>query len=1046
MYKSKNSKNIINKSSISTEIQENARAITSDADPDIFAFELSFSINSNYQNLIKKINIVSVTPTDFRNTFPNTFLNNASSLTSYDKIYDDDLSEKLTSNLAKNIFYSYHTKNSSANSLTKTVSFLNANLQENMYLLTIPINFSDRLKNNSCRNIRIFFLDENESILDESGIINIDFVALYSQRQAIDKTLFFNKLFSNDIAKNLDINFNSQSFSNSGKISLTGEILSILDAGLFNKVAVEMSYGESIFSTRRLELESIASMSRIEIALNRDASSNTSIFKPTDDNDLISFYYDICRDCTFFGLENFEISLKLKVFYDDDSFESVTKNILKSKDSPFISSLLSSKLEAFFQNSILPSGVNINSSFLEDRIQVSLRLESEGWRNALQSSVLLDRRFYIKDVKINQTTVEIYSNIETNIENKISYRDKSLVALISDNTFTFYTRNVLQDEINVSLTLAFSFKDKEVERTISTGTLARQERKYNLNSINKTVFLNSNKILSNNILVSRTRFNKTLKDESFSIFSYDNITLRNLKDFNEIAYLTGYIEGTQGDVREFLKNAIFKVKNKTELLETNFVNTTCNYFFGETLFNFTTFEQDSIQIRNSSSNSIIEKILTNDFEVIDRVFGGIGINKIRAFFKSTNEKNEADIISKINNLNIVNTLEITVMPLIKSISLFRGLGINNVSNNPISAENEDEALRRDGREIISAEEKLLAIKRIRKRINLDMFNTFYSDRPSLNIRLLEDFKNAIFDTSLTNVPKRLDNLFEKIIKDVSNENRFIQVTNYNKPSIINTFSFDNNFLENNVLFGSLEENFIRRYYDFNKKENEFFLRDVNYDIVFRDSIFNKENNAYQPKKIQLFRPLSRNSLFVDITNSSRFFERSQIQNLNQRNTKIRIGLHFPLRDKNSSLNSSTIDEIEKYSVVNIEGNNYITYNEKYVEEKSEKFSNLFNGIPSTATELVSEGDRYYIKINDINNLLDLNNLDMTSYKDFFEFCFLKNAFYLDFCLLRISVSFKVQNMQKFVFYIFEQKIPFKNLNNKNIDIRRVTQITSNIIT
>lgn len=1040
MYKSKNSKKIINKDSI---LAENIRAITPDKKSDDFAYVLTFSINTQHSNLVQKINIVSVTPDAFQHTFSNMFLDKTTSLTSYSKEENDVLSDKLSSNLAKNIFYNYHTKNSDTNSISRTISFENRNLHQDAYNLIIPVDFSKLLKSRSCQNIRMFFLDENENILDESGIINVNFQNVYSNNLDIDKELFFNEIFSKQISRTLDINFTSGNSVAEEFIIIDGEVLSILDNEIFSAISAEVSYKNVTIATKKLELNKIIT-SNILITLYKvdDTITQNSYFRPKSGIQLFDFYDRICNDSAFDEVKDFEFSLKLNIFSNTQKFV-IQKNIIKSKNSSFIKNLLNRRLIYSLIKSMPSSGVSITSNFLEDRIQTNLKLTGKGWKKALKSSILRDRRFVIKDIKINNTSVEIYRDIETNIENKINYKEKSLGSFMLDNSLTFYTRNILQDEINVSIVLFFSFNGKEITRTINTGALVRQESKYNLNSINKTIFLNSNKILSDNILVSRTRFNKTLKDENYSIFSYDNINLRNVKDFNEIAYLAGYIDGTQGDVREFLKNAIFKIKNKTEIAETNFKNTTCNYFFGEVLFDFSTFEQDSIEIRNSSGSDIIDKILTNDFEVIERVFAGLDFTKIRSFFKSTDEKNEADIISKISDLSVTNTLEITVFPLIKSISLFKGLGLNN-DKNPISSIYEDEAIRKNDIAIDGTKE--LVLKEIRKRINLDIFNTFYSDRPFLNIRLLEDFKTVIFDPEASNVPKRLDNLFEKIIKSVSNSNRFIQTTKYNKSSIINTFSFKNNFLENSMLYGTLEEGFIRRYYDFQKKENEFFLRDIDYDVVFRENVFNRENNSHSPKKIQIFKPIDKNSLLIDITSSARFFENSQIQNLERNETKVRIGLHFPLRNKNKNLVSNIIDENDKYNIVNIEGNNYITYNEKYVEENNEKFSNLFNGLPSSSTELVIEGNKYFIKINNTNSLLNLNRLNITSYKDFFDFCFSKNAFYLDFCLLRISVSFKVQGIQKFVFSIFEQKVPFKNLNNKNIDMRRVTQITSNIVT
>ena len=194
MNKNKTNKKLITSLSI-----DNIDAIGIDeSNSNMYSFVIPVVVDKSLASLVKSINLVSITSESFKNTFPNQYLSNTN-FSSYTKQRDDDLTVKLSNSLTKNIFYNYQTKASNSDSININFEFQNEERMwdNNLYSLYIPIDFSNNLISNSCNNLRIFFLDENENILDETGIINIDFANIKQRKMRYDKDFFISTFFYN---------------------------------------------------------------------------------------------------------------------------------------------------------------------------------------------------------------------------------------------------------------------------------------------------------------------------------------------------------------------------------------------------------------------------------------------------------------------------------------------------------------------------------------------------------------------------------------------------------------------------------------------------------------------------------------------------------------------------------------------------------------------------------------------------------------------------------------------------------------------------------
>lgn len=968
---------------------------------DQFLFVVPFSILKSQYDNISQIQVICQNKNAFDKKFKNSLFNKTKNLKKY--IPNNFSNDVLENESRKSIFLDYNTSNRNSDLFTENFIFKKENFNSNLnnlfaknedsnnetYLLNLGSTFSKSIFSNKINAIRVVLLDEKKSIIDNSDFIFVDFDFIKKKRSVINKKIFYQEITRN-FAKNSVIYFRDGSFF----IKPGG----VLDTNNFSRLDINISYmsGDNVYTISK----SISSLDVFEYKFN--------------DLSLKSFLSNIAFDFLT-NKQKFNFEIQYEIFYkDNDNFDKHN------------SLFLSKSLDYLKSDSLLINIFNFSKGLVIGKIKRSLSfsLSSEIVNSKIQSILkinTIDNKEILNFVKINKIFKNnkgldfYYKNQNFSIENKVNYIGKSINQLFGNQKqLNFWVnkssrKSFFKIEFEISgVIFAINFKNKAV---ISKETYE--------SLINQT-----NVLFKKNMQSSNIKLNIDLDESNRSIFSYDNFSLINIEEFNDIALNFGYIDSnSQGDIQAFLENCIVKIENLTKLNITDSEVYKTNYFFLKSLFETNSVNQDLISIRR---NFIVDYIQTNDYFHFINTRKNTNNTNILDFFLEKNNSNSYKKLLNVSNLKAENELIFKILPVPFAISSNKGRGFDSL-NNPIN-ERFNNQISEDERNIVS----------------LELINYFYSGNSNLNWDKFNKFLITFFDSNLSSNSVNYAELFNELFSLNVEENSIYKIKEeYDADTILEYINIDRQITELHVLTNSFEENIYNKFFNFANENNEFFFKEFPLTAKFEEINYNSNLRKSTFRDLIILNDINK-ELKIDISFLQGLYSDSRIAEIAP---KIRTSIFFLMTNEEKQINAQT--ENTEYSIKNISGDEYITYNKDYFtnENRSSNFSD-FNSCIDSAIINVNLDD-FEIVIDSDSLSLNLNNIQISPYNSFFEFCKSINVDLLDKILLRTSVSFSIldnQNNKDYITAVFNNDISSINLNDQVVSINNIEKLSSIIVT
>ena len=189
------------------------------------------------------------------------------------------------------------------------------------------------------------------------------------------------------------------------------------------------------------------------------------------------------------------------------------------------------------------------------------------------------------------------------------------------------------------------------------------------------------------------------------------------------------------------------------------------------------------------------------------------------------------------------------------------------------------------------------------------------------------------------------------------------------------------------------------------------------------------------------------NLYFDISLIQDLYSLQSIRNIVP---KIRMSLHFLCTNEDSIIDQSIIENSE-FSIVNMNGKNYLTFNDLYMSNQNRRqyFSNFNDYILGENIEVDTNAYKIKINSNQVNNTMNINNISYTAFRDFFNFCKQNNVNILEKIVLRLSCSFKIlndENEEEYITLVTSSLLDRTNMVDQKLIIDNIENIQSIIIT
>lgn len=644
---------------------------------------------------------------------------------------------------------------------------------------------------------------------------------------------------------------------------------------------------------------------------------------------------------------------------------------------------------------------------------LNFRQENNISNNRITVKPLFDRnigvldKIYIIDIQNNNSSLDtVYTSPDIILENMLDYKGKSLLELFdrNDNQEMFYFPSVSRES-----TVSFKLRFLDVDRVYTSEKII-------LTNDYRTSIDSTNKIFKRNFQVSNVNVNISLNDSNKSVFSYDNIYLSNFNNFSDLSYSLGYITDNQADVLSFLENCLVKIENTTVVSKTNIRNYKTNYFFLKDLFDMSTFNNDIISIKPSY---ITDFIATDDYFR----FTNTAVNKtnegVIKYFTIANEENAFKFLLKLKDFKIENKLTIKLLPIPKIISDYRGYGLDD-KNNPIS----------------EIHANIADLSEIRNRLMRELVVFIYTGNSNFSWPLFNKVKALMLDETKTDDALNYALLFDSLFNiNVDSENIFSYIAAHDKSSLLSLTSTDSKYINSDIFTTIIEEDLYTKYFNFAINNNEIFCDTNPYSIMFKDLAFISSKNEYETKKIEFMTRRRNNELKFNIDFLKTFYNTSKLLTIEP---KIRLTTHFLLYNNNNLDDVDTSNSI--FEVVNTGTKNAVTYNKQFVDQNRSNFSNFSNNIDKSLINVRKEGQSVFIVVNTNNASLDMNSITYTKFLGFFQQAKNIGLDYLEKVLIRVCISFEIPNEDEYVTSIFNIDIPSINLDNKKINISKLSKL------
>jgi len=826
----------------------------------------------------------------------------------------------------------------------------------------------------------IYFLDKLNNI-NYSFEISENFKSLYDKAEKISKITYYSNLIR-DYFESFELFYKSNS---NNIVSIRNKnILQLVNKNDVNNI-------ELIFSYKNVK-ETLIKITNIN-TINLDCEIINNINKIKQDllfnSDLVfnlTLQYKIDNSNSFFrNLKNFR-------FKKDDC---LYKEFYKNNSNDFIALILDNNID------------NCNVEYIEEDNLFKLTINKKNINQSLKS--LSIKSIKHDNIEINNVYYEKdfeYRNKFYNCQDKILNNGQDLILYYFVNNFKYNSNNIPIVSIEFCL---LDENDFVLQKTKSKNCkFIKNETIKLFNDFN--IVGDFNKLIQQKIVFEDISLNLDFSTkDTFNIIN--KIKIKNINDFEKIAFNLNYINFDKGDIKQLFKNTVVKIKINNLLNEKIEIENVHFYLMSE-LFNLEQFS-DSIE-----SNDLLSKILIN--QKIKRNILNSNIKEINIL--NNNKQSIFESIQKEEiNYNLKQQIQLEFYPLDKDILLYKNKGIDLLGN----IINDDK---------ISNEQKNI--------VNIKFYNLFYFYKKvaNLNYNIYDKIKNLYceFDPKfiVKNTKLFYENLFLHSFNKIINDNDIFKLSYEYKNEDIKNYLLSQTELNLNLIkivdANDVISDNIQQILDLNIKDSNLNL--VNFNCNYE--LVNTNNNDINFKDtINIF--ASNSKIKIDFSQLLSDYNISEI--FNESNEIDIKCLLFPIME-NDKNNSEYFDNtiVKKQ---NIENKNYFTPSEDYLIKNKIIFSDLFIGYRYELNnfDINSESNQFIIDL-DFNSSLYKNflKIDYNTFFEFFNYCKTNNITLINNLCIRILLTIKIKDK------LIEKVIHYNLINdnsqtlNNILDLNKIT--------
>jgi len=970
-----------------------------------FRFVFPIVLNKGFisDSKVKKIQVIFQNKNEFDKSFQNIFLNETEDFKSYKQ--NKNLERVFGNNLQKSIYLNYNTKNNYDSSFNKTYDFQDKNFIKNessftaknaVYKIEIDNLTSKKLVNQKISSLRIVFLNEKNESVDQTNVIMFDPITLKENYKVIGIFNFYENLLKNFVS-----NSKIEYYQNEKNIVISHG--NIADVNFFKSFSLELVYISK--KTYKIEIDQVSTKEKFVIIKN---------------NECLPFVREVCKDFLL-GRKNFTVELNYNINLNLENRE-ISNKTKKDKRSKTITKTFNFKdTDRFIRNinSVNQQDIvsNILKNFKQDFKIKSLTNSIESIFEINSFHSFLIENTIIEKILVNNEEVDfIYRSSSFNLENKESYKGKNLSSfLLGQKIKKFWIRKKnRKNKIDIFLKL-FNNNLK-----ISSNIIYDKEDY-------ESLIENANIVFKDNLKIPNIRFKIGLNRQNRSLFDMNNIFLEDIDSFRDIAFSFGYhLEGNV-NVQDFFDNCIVKIENKTEIPILDFDNNKINYFFFNSLFDTNNIDNNIIRVKN---NQILSRINTDDSYMLASTEKNISNKNIIEFFTNQNIETSYRKLLNEKDLLLQSKVKISILPFPKIMSQFRGFGLDRLEN-PID-ENVNSS--------VSTEDK--------NRVSRETTVFFYSANNILNFDRFKNFTRLFYDSESSLIINSYTEIFEYMVStNVENKNIFEKFTSLTLDDIFDSINVNTEITDLDIITSSFEENLMKKYFLFNVENLEIPVVNQSYNTRFSGLRYNSIQNTNTFREVLINNTHSNENLYFDISLIQDLYSLQSIRNIIP---KIRMSLHFLCTNEDSIIDQSIVENSE-FSIVNMNGKNYLTFNDLYMSNQNRRqyFSNFNDHISDENIEVDTNAYKIKINSNQINNTININDISYTAFRGFFDFCKQNNINILEKIVLRLSCSFKIlndENEEEYITLVTSSLLNRTNMVDQKLIIDNIENVQSIIIT
>lgn len=1009
----------------------------------MFSIPLKLSLNAFGENSnIKTFQILMYNTDDFNEEFRYNFYTefnipsfiSSANLTNFEK--SDDILENISKSTLTNYYYNSNITHSGFFESDFVLTSDNYKPHISSYEVILNATNSRLIKEKDYIAMRIFLLDENRSILDDSGFIylqqgfwenvyNTKFVNLAIedvisyQLNSIESDIILFKSFDEN-----DIRISLPNFINLSRVAD--------DEYLFSNINASITYN----GDQSLLIQKSSNMTTSErrgFSLKSDAYNNN-----------LPVYYDyfknvymnyISGDNVFVFDINLSLTLNQIVTQISNSTLYFTKTIALNRENQIIQMIIneiSSRISSVFGfNNKLEMRTSVTSNFI--KVDFSHNID-----NATLLSFLKVKNFFV----FNNTNTYTYTQPDLNINSQIDLVNKNLSDLfIEDRTVTFYVPNNI-NFLQIFPKIEIITQDQDLS---SEAIFILQDEEPISNNFNFSSELNEiNTKIKSHILV-QSRANENISASSY-VSTYESVIISDINDFKTYAYNYGYYDDVNNEnsiisgIYEFFNNAVYQISFQ-ESISSKTVKK-FNYYYGNEIFDLSRQNgEDLIYFKRNFINTF----LTNSLSLISEKLNTAKKSALNRFVSS---------IRNVNDIRSAISLVVDFESFIKDMEILKFFKVKIVPLHKILVDNKNNGTDSENNIIFES----TVAQDYKNKLNLNFVTLFYDTNSSFNWNKLQQFKKAFFYNSSTSADNesKIFNLQELTISNKDKAGLFWPIWDYLFSSIYidtnNNFTnnykldikdfFDESTLENinyidikNFAVPYPFANFKEKYFNFQINNlNKIKILDSNLSVRFSNFL---NQDRLKPQTISLINSNEIDSYYIDIdiTNLKIFFTEEEI--INNAMYSVRAAIHPLIKTELENIESPYLKIVSLQDSFN---SNLITQSDYFMKDVDNKSSfvnynsNTLNNNFTLYRQERADNDLIILRVN-LNKLLQVNT---GLFKSILKSCVNVDSIALKDFYLRLGLNILIN--EKNLFLCMHKKINRVNLVASEINIDNVSAI------